>query len=105
MDLGSKAKAVAELDAICDAYEQAYRCGELAGDDSRSLDTWLDRVSPELRDWLQEELIALRLELQHSAPVRHRARRRTSRRRSWLCRKHHRVRRLRRVSIQTSGTR
>ena len=66
MNYEPRASAIAELDAICDEYEHAYRFDELStvGDSAATLEPWLDRVAPELRTWLREELLALRQELQ-----------------------------------------
>ncbi len=46
------------------------------GDSAASLGPWLERVEPELRTWLQEELLALRQELQASRIRREEAQRR-----------------------------
>lgn len=68
MNYEPRASAIAALDAICDEYENAYRFDGLSsgGDSTTSLGPWLERVEPELRTWLQEELLALRQELQFS---------------------------------------
>jgi CRP-like cAMP-binding protein len=78
MNVEPRASAIAELDAICDEYERAYRFDELSsvGDSAASLGPWLDRVEPELRTWLQEELLALRQEFQASSISREEAQRR-----------------------------
>ncbi len=64
MELRSQAKAVANLDAICDEFEQALRSGDASGDDDPvDLDSWLQRVDPEMRSWLRQELEAIQQEL------------------------------------------
>ena len=66
MELSSKAKAIAEFDAICDEFERTYQCDETTvGGDDAFLKPWLNRVSPDLRNRLKDELIALRMELQN----------------------------------------
>ncbi|MCG8650710.1 MAG: protein kinase [Pirellulales bacterium] len=62
MPLKPDAEAVARLDAICDEYEEAIRSGKIEIDDEtlHSLETWVQRTSPELRSWLREELCELR---------------------------------------------
>lgn len=58
-------KAVAELDAVCDEFEQAVRSGDVRFDEEdKSFAPWLERVSPDLRSWLYDELAAMREEFQ-----------------------------------------
>lgn len=59
---------IAKFDAICDEYERGIRNGEVrVDDDTESLEPWLEQVSPQLRLWLQDELIAMRKEFQPPA--------------------------------------
>lgn len=62
VNLKPEAKAVADLDAVCDDFESAFHDGEidLDSDESVWLAPYLARVSPELASWLREELTALR---------------------------------------------
>ena len=62
MPQSSKARAAATIDAICDDYERAYLAGEFAN----CFEPWLNRVEPEQRSWLLEELLTLHEDL-HSA--------------------------------------
>lgn len=65
MELRPSAKAVAQLDAVCDQYEQALRSGQIPLDGNLSnLDPWLSRVAPNLQSWLRDELLALRAEFE-----------------------------------------
>ncbi len=60
MPLNAKAQEVAQLDAICDEFERAISAGEVTlGDGPECLETWVERASPPLRDWLLEELRAI----------------------------------------------
>lgn len=64
-NLKLKAQAVAELDAICDEFEQA--CNEdatnLTSLEETLLTPWVQRVDPELQTWLRNELVALRQDI------------------------------------------
>ncbi len=60
VELKPLATAIAELDTVCDEYERALRRGDVRVDDlSHCLDRWLERVTPDLRSWLRDELEAL----------------------------------------------
>ncbi len=69
MELSAEAKAVANLDAVCDEYERALRSDESSRDNDHtsSVGLWLDRVSADLRPWLREELNAIRHELRSTS--------------------------------------
>lgn len=71
MDPLAKANALAELDAICDEFEQAFKQDPSIhlGNDSTILHAWVERVDPEMQAWLREELVALRQELQASLDI------------------------------------
>lgn len=67
MELNSRAKALAEIDEICDQYEQAYRRGELGEPDDEfhgGLNIWLEKVPASSRHVLYEELCSLWIELE-----------------------------------------
>ncbi|KAA5543035.1 protein kinase [Roseiconus nitratireducens] len=65
MNLTRDAQAAAQIDAICDAVEAEFRAGELVSDQqwSSRAEDWLSRVEPKRRDWLSQELQALRDDL------------------------------------------
>ncbi len=65
IELTPEAKAIAELDAICDEFERAFRSGDVVGDVDAlgNLEPWVERVAPQWQAWLREELTALRADL------------------------------------------
>ncbi len=68
IELTPEAKAIAELDAICDEFERAFRSGHAAADRDASgdLDAWVERIAPQWQPRLREELVALQEDLQSS---------------------------------------
>ena len=73
MELTPEAKAIAQLDAICDQFEGALHAGDVDLDagQSDSLDGWVKRAAPPWQSWLREELAALREERRRSLRQSH----------------------------------